>query len=191
MLIQGGLVAFPTDTVYGLGCLISNPEAIERIYEVKERSHLKSIAVLIGSPDQFSLVSENIPPAALRLAQKFFPGALTLVVPRHPHLPTNLSIHPTVGVRMPNHPFAIALLNQTGPLAVTSANLSGKANPLTAQDVLEQLDGRIDLLVDGGACSGGIPSTVLDCTSSKFTVLRSGAISAEEIQSFLDDVAFS
>lgn len=191
VLNEGGLVAFPTDTVYGLGCSIINSAAIERIYQVKERSHLKSIAALIGSPEQIHLLVSQLPPAADKLIRRFFPGALTLVVPRRTDLPSNLSASLTIGVRMPDHPFATTLLQRTGPLAVTSANISGEANPITAQDVLAQLDGRIELVVDGGACPGGIPSTVVDCTQPNVSILRPGGISREAILSCLaesDDI---
>lgn len=181
ILRRGGLVAFPTDTVYGLAADLFNPNAILRIFEAKGRDSAKAIPVLLGSPAQLSRVALGLPPAALALAEHFWPGALTLVVSRQPNLPEVLSPGPTVGVRMPNHPFAIALMKKSGPLAVTSANLSNAANPLNAADVLAQLDGRIDLLLDGGPTQGGIPSTVLDCTHTPPRLLRLGAISEQQI----------
>ncbi len=182
VLKAGGLVAFPTDTVYGLGALISSPEGIERLYQAKERSPSKAIAVLIGDPDQLETVTIGLTPFAQRLATHYWPGAMTLVVPRNPALPENLSPLPTVGVRMPDHPFTLALMRQTGPLATTSANISGEANTLTAEQVLDQLDGRVELVLDGGAVPGGVPSTVVDCTQDQPKILRQGAISSEEIQ---------
>jgi len=178
---SGGLVAFPTDTVYGVAALAFSKEGIDRLYEAKGRENTKAISVLIGGPDQLKLITPNLGQAANRLAQHFWPGGLTLVVNRRPELPGNLSPLPTIGVRMPNHTFAIALLQHCGPLATTSANLSGGVDPQTVQDVLAQLDGRIELVLDGGASPGGIPSTVVDCTLAEPAILRKGAISAEAI----------
>ncbi len=181
----GGLVAFPTDTVYGVAAPAFSREGIERLYEAKGRENTKAISVLIGGPDQLELITPNLGDAANRLAQHFWPGGLTLVVSRRPELPGNLSPLPTIGVRMPDLAFAIALLQRCGPLATTSANLSGKADPQTAQDVLAQLDGRIELVLDGGATPGGIPSTVVDCTLAEPAILRKGAIAAEAIMDVL------
>ncbi len=181
VLDTGGLVAFPTDTVYGLGGRAFASASIERIYAAKGRDASKAVPILLGEIAHLSRVALDLPPAAQRLAEHFWPGALTLVVPKNPDLPENLSQTPTVGVRMPDHPFALALLRASGPLAVTSANLSGAENPRTAEDVLSQLDGRIELVLDGGAAPGGVPSTVVDCTGSQIRVLRQGAISAEDI----------
>jgi L-threonylcarbamoyladenylate synthase len=181
----GGLVAFPTDTVYGVAAPAFNKAGIDRLYEAKGRQNTKAISVLVSGPEQLDLITPNLGQAANRLAQHFWPGGLTLVVSRRPELPDNLSPLPTIGVRMPNHAFAIALLQRCGPLATTSANLSGGADPQNAQDVLAQLDGRIELVLDGGAVPGGIPSTVVDCTLAEPAILRKGAISAEDIMDVL------
>jgi L-threonylcarbamoyladenylate synthase len=181
----GGLVAFPTDTVYGVAAPAFSRAGIERLYEAKGRQNTKAISVLIGDPDQLDLITPNLGRAADRLARHFWPGGLTLVVSRRPELPGNLSPLPTIGVRMPKHDFAIALLLRCGPLATTSANLSGGADPQNAQDVLAQLDGRIELILDGGAAPGGIPSTVVDCTLAEPAILRKGAIAAEAIMDVL------
>jgi len=177
----GGLVAVPTDTVYGLAALVSDSIAIGRIYQAKERSENKAIAVLIGELNQLDRVAQSLNQSAHRLASTFWPGALTLVVARRLDLPSNLSPLPTIGVRMPDHSFTRRLLNRAGPLATTSANLSGGANPRNAQEVLAQLDGRIELVLDGGDAPGGVPSTVVDCTGSTIQILRQGAISAEQL----------
>ncbi len=185
VLHSGGLVAFPTDTVYGVAALLHDSAAIDRLYEAKDRESSKAIAVLVGEAEQLSTVALELTECARRLAGRFWPGALTLIVPRHPSLPKNLSPLPTVGVRMPDHPFARTLLRESGPLATTSANLSGRPSPNTAGEVLAQLGGRIELVIDGGTCPGGIPSTVVDCTTSEPKILRLGAISEEEIFSIL------
>ncbi len=183
-LRAGGLVAFPTDTVYGLAADVRNAAAIERLFSVKGRDFNKAIAVLVGSLDDLPFVfdmSAGLPDALMRLAERFWPGALTLVAGRAANLPAILSPQPTLGVRMPNHAWVRQLLRDTGPLATTSANLSGAANPLSAEDVLDQLAERIDLLVDGGPSSVGLPSTVVDCTGQGVKILRQGAIPAELI----------
>jgi L-threonylcarbamoyladenylate synthase len=181
VLRGGGLVAFPTDTVYGVGALAFDAAGIDRIFEAKGRDTAKAIPILVGTLEQLAEVTLMLTPSAQKLAQRYWPGALTLVVPRHPGLPENLSPVPTVGVRMPDHPFALDLLRSAGPLAVTSANLSGQENPVSAQDVLAQLNGRIELVIDGGNAPGGVPSTVVDCTGEQARILRQGAIVAEEI----------
>ncbi len=182
----GGLVAFPTDTVYGVAAPAFSTPGIERLYEAKGRENTKAISVLIGGPDQLDLITPDLGRAARRLADRFWPGGLTLVVSRRPELPTNLSPLPTIGVRMPDLAFTIALLQRCGPLATTSANLSGRADPQTAQDVLAQLDGRIELVLDGGSTPGGIPSTVVDCTLAEPAILRKGAIATEAIMAVLN-----
>lgn len=182
ILQNSGLVAFPTDTVYGVGGLAFSTAAIDQLYQVKDRSTEKAIPILLGSVDQLSLVTGEVNDLARRFVERFWPGPLTLVLPRCPDLPANLSPYPTVGVRMPNHPVALALLNRSGPLAVTSANLSGGQNTLTAQEVFTQLNERIPLILDGGRTPGGQPSTVVDCTGKEPVILRQGPISFEEIQ---------
>ncbi len=185
VLETGGLVAFPTDTVYGLAAAIYDTDAIELLFRVKERHQNKAIAVLMSSPKDLKRVTMNPHQAALKLAERFWPGPVTLVVPRHPDLPEILSPLPTIGVRIPDHPDALALMDATGPLAVTSANISGSENACTANEVLAQLRGRIQLILDGGRTPGGQPSTVVDCTSSELKILRQGPITWEEINTTL------
>jgi L-threonylcarbamoyladenylate synthase len=182
VLNQGGLIAFPTDTVYGVAALTSDVEAIQKLFEVKRRETGKAIAILIGNLDQLQLVTSSFNPSANRLAERFWPGPLTLVVSRHPSLPDILSPLPTIGVRIPDHAVAIELLNITGPLATTSANISGAANSNNAEEVMANLGGSIDLILDGGTTPGGVPSTVVDCTKEPITVLRQGPISEYEIR---------
>jgi len=181
VLGEGGIIAFPTDTLYGIAAPILDPAAIQRLYDIKQRDLSKAIAVLIADMQQLSAVTLELNNAARRLAERFWPGALTLVVPKQPNLPAVLSPHPTIGVRMPNHSFALELLSQTGPLATTSANLSGGPDPLTAEDVFSQLNGRIDLIVDGGNTPVAMGSTVVDCTGQAIKILRQGSISEADI----------
>lgn len=183
-LQQGGLVAFPTDTVYGLGALAFDPISIECLYAVKGRESSKAIPILICDLGELSQVAATIDSRTRRLAERFWPGPLTLVVPRHPSLPDVLTPYPTVGVRMPDHPVALAFIKRTGPLAVTSANLSGQPSATTAGEVLAYLRGRIDLVLDGGPTPGGVSSTVVDCRGPDLAILRQGPITLEELLAF-------
>jgi len=182
VLNQGGIVAFPTDTVYGLGALLHDEKSIEKLFFAKGREFNKAIAVLIGEQDQLLQLTPSFNPAARKLAERFWPGGLTLVVERAGNLSPLLSPLLTIGIRMPDHAFTRKLLTKTGPLATTSANISGGVNPLTAQDVLDQLEGKINLLIDGGKSPGGTPSTVVDCTKEELSIVRIGAISEAEIK---------
>jgi L-threonylcarbamoyladenylate synthase len=184
-LRQGGLVAFPTDTVYGLGAMVHDPRSIEQLYQVKDRKSTKAIPVLLGAKTELESVAMDASPDALCLAEHFWPGPLTLVLPRRPSLPEILSVQPTIGLRMPDHPVALALLRRSGPLAVTSANLSGGASTVTAAEVLEQLGGRIPLILDGGRTPGGTPSTVVDCTGPQLVILRQGPLSLDDLYAAL------
>ncbi len=185
VLRHDGLVAFPTDTVYGVGALAFHADAVQRLYGVKGRSTDKAIAVLIAENADLQKVAAALTPSAEKIARRFWPGPLTLVVPKHPALPKAVSALPTVGVRLPDHALVRALLALTGPLAVTSANRSGEPNALTAQDVLAQLAGRIELILDGGRVSGGVPSTVVDCSGPRPEVLRPGPITAADLEAEL------
>ncbi len=184
---RGGVVALPTDTVYGIACAVSDPRAIHRMYAIKERDALKAIPVLVGDLSQLEQITSNFSPQARLLAQHFWPGALTIVVAKNPALPEELTIHPTVGIRMPAYDWLLDLLRETGPLAATSANLSGAVSPVSAQEVIAQLDGRIELIVDGGQCAGGIPSTVVDCSREQPKILREGGISNDDIDRLVAD----
>ena len=186
ILKHGGLVAFPTDTVYGVGTLAFDAEAVESIYDAKERPVEKAIPILLGGQEDLDKVTGEIPSMATKLAARFWPGPLTLVVPKHPNLPDVVSAIPTVGVRVPDHPVARALLTAAGPMAVTSANISGQESPRTAEEVSRQLIGRIPLILDGGETLGGIPSTVLNCMGPDPVILREGPIKLKDIQSALD-----
>jgi len=182
VLQAGGLVAFPTDTVYGVGALAFDAPAVESIYTAKNRPVEKAIPILLGGPEDLVKVTANIPSIAAKLAARFWPGALTLVVPKHPKLPDVVSSTPTVGVRVPDHPVARALLRAAGPMAVTSANISGEASLKTAEDVNRQLNGRIPLILDGGETPGGVPSTVVNCLGTEPVILREGPITMKDIR---------
>lgn len=182
ILRQGGLVAFPTDTVYGVGAMAIDEKAVESIYAAKDRPIEKAIPILIGGPEDLDKVTVEVPPIAAKLAARYWPGPLTLVIPKHPNLPDVVSASPTVGVRVPDHPVARALLRAAGPMAVTSANISGQASPKTAEEVSRQLNGRIPLILDGGETPGGVPSTVVNCLGTEPVILREGPVTLEDIQ---------
>jgi L-threonylcarbamoyladenylate synthase len=184
-LNAGGLVAFPTDTVYGVGALTFDGKAIESIYLAKDRPVEKAIPVLIGDTGDLEKVGIDIPDMARQLASRFWPGPLTILVPKHSALPEAVSATATVGVRDPDHKVARTLLRAAGPLAVTSANISGQASPTTAEEVLAQLGGRISLIIDGGPTPGGVPSTVVECLTEDVRIVREGPITKEELLSAL------
>ncbi len=182
MLQQGGLVAFPTDTVYGVGAMVFYEAAVEAIYTAKGRPEEKAIPVLLGDVEDLDKVALGLPDKARRLAERFWPGPLTLVVKKREQVPAAVSPTDTVGLRVPDHAVARALLRVCGPLAVTSANLSGEPSPCSAAEVLEQLGGRIEMIIDGGRTPGGVPSTVVDCTRDEIVILREGPIKLEGLR---------
>jgi L-threonylcarbamoyladenylate synthase len=176
------LVAFPTDTVYGVGTLAFDGPTALALYYAKDRPSEKAIPVLIADIADLDRVATNVPLIAQRLIEHFWPGALTLVVPKRPDVPVEVSATDTVAVRMPNLDLTRELMRLTGPLAVTSANRSSGPSPRTAQEVLDQLYGRIDAVIDGGTTPGGVPSTVLDCTQPEPRIVRDGAIASQVLE---------
>ncbi len=187
VLRQGGLVCFPTDTVYGVGAHGFQEEAIRRIYQAKERPLEKAIALLLASEGQVEQVSPGLTPVGRRLAERYWPGPLTLVLPRRPEVPSILSPRrATIAVRIPDHPITLRLIRMLGaPLAATSANRSGHPDPITAEDVVRELGDRVDLILDGGRCPGGVASTVVDLTTDPPQILRPGPISEDELAEML------
>jgi len=185
LLTEGEIVAFPTDTVYGLGANAFYSPGIIKLFEAKGRDANKAIAVLIGDNGHLDLLTDFLSASARKLIERFWPGGLTIVVPKKKDLPELLSAGSSIGIRMPDHSVALELLNKFGPLATTSANLSGKNNPHNAGDVMNQLNGRVPLILDGGRCPGGVPSTVVDCSTDEVRILRPGAISHEAIDAVI------
>jgi len=185
-LRAGALVAYPTDTVYGVGAHAFLPEAVARLYRAKGRGEAKPIALLLADPGDLDLVAATVSPTARRLAERLWPGALTLVVPSRAEVPAVVRAGgQTVGVRVPNHPVARALIRATGaPLATTSANLSGEPSPTTAAEVQAQLGGLIEFIIEG-VCPGGVASTVVDPSVDPPRILRQGAISRAELAAAL------
>jgi len=191
ILKSGGVIAFPTDTVYGLGCDYRNPKAVARIYEIKGRPPKMALPLLLGNAGQLEVVALEVPEVARRLAEKFWPGALTLVLKKQKSVPDFItSGGDTVAVRVPAHPVARALVNGLGVAVVgTSANLSGQPSAMTAEDVRAALGDRVDLIVDGGRAPGGKESTIVDVSGEKLVVLREGAVSKAELAKVYPEIA--
>jgi L-threonylcarbamoyladenylate synthase len=182
ILRKGGVIAFPTDTVYGLGADAFNSIAVERIYEIKNRPKHQQLPLLIADVEQLTALANPIPEIAWFLAKRFWPGGLTLVLSKTDLVPAYLSPGPTIAVRIPNHPVCLALIQHLGnPIIGTSANISGQPAALTADEVGQQLGGKIDFVINGGKCPGGKESTVVDVTRNSPIILRQGIISSHEI----------
>jgi L-threonylcarbamoyladenylate synthase len=191
LLQAGEVVAFPTDTVYGVGAPATDAAAVARLYTVKGRPEDRAIPVLIAAVADLPRVTRGVPAVVEHLAGRFWPGGLTLVLPADPSLPAALTAGgTTVAVRCPAHPTPLALIHALGaPLAATSANLSGQPAPTTAAEVARQLAGRLPLILDGGVCPVGVPSTLVDLTTDPPRLLRAGAIPAEALRALLPDLA--
>jgi L-threonylcarbamoyladenylate synthase len=179
---QGGLVSFPTETVYGLGADAFNPAAVAKIFAVKNRPEFDPVIVHISHKNQLESVC-RMNKRAEKLIDKFWPGPLTLVLPKRRNIPDIVTAGlPKVGVRMPNNEIALRLITLAGvPLAAPSANPFGYLSPTTAEHVYEQLGSKIEMIIDGGPCKIGIESTIIDFTENKPLLLRAGGISVEEI----------
>ena len=183
ILRAGGLVAFPTETVYGLGAVATDARAVARIFEAKERPHFDPLILHLGSADWLDRCVASVSPEAGRLAERFWPGPLTLVLPKRENIPDIVTSGlPTVAVRMPAHPVARALIAAVGlPVAAPSANRFGQISPTTAQAVQEELGARVDLILDGGPTQLGIESTIVALDKTGPRLLRPGPVTLEEL----------
>ena len=181
-LKSGGIVAVPTDTVYGLGADPFNANAVQRLYMLKGRPDGKPIPLVLSSVDDVHRVAQNLPDYFFHLTNRFWPGGLTIIVEAKDLLPVLTAGGNTVGVRIPNNPLLLKILQTFGgPVAITSANLSGEPPATSAQDIGEELASRIDMIVDGGKTPGPIPSTVYDISVSPPLIRRHGVISEEAL----------
>ncbi len=187
---KGGVVAFPTETVYGLGADALNPMAVARIFEIKNRPFFDPLIVHIADLNEMSRLAADIPPNGERLVKRCWPGPLTIVVFKKEEVPDLVTAGlPTVAIRMPKHPMALRLIKEAGcPIAAPSANLFGYVSPTTADHVREQLGNRVDLILDGGPCEIGVESTILSFSEEKPRLLRPGGLTLEEIESVIGKV---
>ena len=183
MLRRGGVIAYPTDTLYGLGAVVTDIHAVERVFAIKGRPAGQGLPVLVASVEQVREVAAEVPPLALEMARRFWPGGLTLVLRKQPSIPDMVTGGPTIAVRQPGHAAPLALIAECGsPITGTSANSSGGPQPTTAQEVVRQLGEAVDLVLDGGPCPSDLPSTILDLTLDPARVLRVGAIAVEALR---------
>lgn len=192
LLKRGEVVAFPTETVYGLGACVFCEDAVKKIFSIKGRPSDNPLIAHVAAIDDVERLAVDIPGAFYDLARAFWPGPLTMILRRREGVPDIVSAgHPTIAVRMPSHPMALDLICEVKePLVAPSANLSGRPSPTSASDVLEDLGALVPLILDGGACSIGIESSVIDLTRSQFTLLRPGAVSREELSAVLGAPVF-
>lgn len=181
-LQQGHLVVFPTDTVYGIGADAFNPAAIDKLYAAKQRPSEKAIPILLADMSDIWRVTTTIPPLAESYMQQFWPGPLTLIVPKHPKLPANISDNEGIAVRIPDCPVARALIRLAGgAVATSSANLSGQPPAQTAAEALAQLGEWVTAVLDNGPSPGSIASTIIDCTGAVPKLVRQGPIGPEQL----------
>ncbi len=183
-MTRGGVVAFPTDTVYGLGAAVSSARGVQKVFSIKGRSATQALPVLIANVEQLGEVAVEVSPEAMRLAGLFWPGPLTLVLKRADRVPLLVTAGGgTVGVRVPDHPVPLALIRGLGePITGTSANLSGLPACKTAAEVRGQLGSLVDYVIDAGPLPGGTESTIVDMTESVPKILREGAVSRADIE---------
>ncbi len=190
ILKKGGIVAYPTDTVYGLGASMTSITAVERIFEVKGRPKGMALPLLVANREQIKQITRSVPPAAWLLIYNFLPGALTIVLNKSDAVPDIIAGGgKTIAIRIPDHPIPIALIKGLGqPIVGTSANLSGQPSSLTAEGVRMQIGNKVDMIIDGGQCPGGIESTVVDMSNSKPVIRRLGAITLKQLQQSVPDI---
>lgn len=191
ILREGGLVGIPTETVYGLGADATNPDAVRRVFEVKGRPQDNPLILHVTGAQWLPRYCADIPPVAYMLARKFWPGPLTMVLKRQPTVPDETTAGlDTVAVRCPNHLVTLAIIREAGiAIAAPSANISGRPSCTTAQDVLEDVGGRVDMVIDGGPCAVGVESTVLDLTCEPPRLLRPGGLPMEDIEQLIGPIS--
>ncbi len=190
ILKEGGIVAFPTDTVYGLAAAVTIPRAVERVYAAKQRPAGMALPLLVADDDGIAGLAATVPAAAQRLIEAFLPGPLTIVLAASGAVPEAVTAAgSTVAVRIPAHPIPIALIRGTGgPITGTSANVSGLPSPLTAAEVRSQLGDGVDLIIDSGEPCPGAVSTIVDVSGATPVVLREGAISLARLREVLGEI---
>lgn len=191
ILKQGGIVAFPTDTVYGLGAIYSDAQAVRKVFAAKGRPENKPLSLLVSSAEQVTQIAENIPDCAYKLMDSFWPGALTLIFRKKKdvYIPEEVTAGAdTIGFRMPDLELTRQIISLAdSPLAAPSANISGKRSASDAAEAIEDLNGRVDMIIDGGACRVGVSSTVLDMSSKEYKILREGTITGTMIEQIIGE----
>jgi L-threonylcarbamoyladenylate synthase len=189
---KGGLVAFPTETVYGLGANALDVTAVRKIFEAKGRPNDNPLIVHIANKGDLNKLARDIPEIANRLISKFWPGPLTLVLKKNKIVPDEVTAGlDTVAIRMPNKGIALALIGESGPIAAPSANLSGKPSGTSINHVIHDFNGKIDCIIDGGDADIGLESTVLDLTSNPIAILRPGKITFEQLRKIIPNLIVS
>ncbi|MCX8035290.1 MAG: L-threonylcarbamoyladenylate synthase [Candidatus Dojkabacteria bacterium] len=190
VITMGGLVAFPTETVYGLGANALNADAVRKIFHAKSRPIDNPLIVHIADIQELYKLARDVHKDVEKLVNKFWPGPLSVVLNKKDIVPDETTAFTeTVAIRMPNHPIALELIKRSGvPIAAPSANLSGRPSPTKASHVIEDFNGKIDMIIDGGECTVGLESTVIDMRSKPYTILRPGGITFEQITEVLSDV---
>lgn len=188
-ILEGKLVAFPTETVYGLGADALNEKAVKRIFKAKGRPADNPLIVHIADSKDLNKLAREIPEEAKLLAERFWPGPLTIVLPKKDEVPkVTTGGLDTVAVRMPSHPIALALIRASTPIAAPSANVSGRPSPTLAEHVIDDFYGKIECVIDGGETKIGVESTVIDLSDEKPTLLRPGGLPLEEIEMVIGEV---
>lgn len=186
ILKQGGIVAFPTDTVYGLGAIYSDAQAVRKVFAAKGRPENKPLSLLVSSAEQVTQIAESIPDCAYKLMDSFWPGALTLIFrkKKDAYIPEEVTAGAdTIGFRMPDLELTRQIISLAdSPLAAPSANISGKRSASDAAEAIEDLNGRVDMIIDGGACRVGVSSTVLDMSGKAYRILREGTVTKTMIE---------
>lgn len=178
----GNLIVIPTDTLYGLACDAFNPEAVRLIYAAKQRPYSKPIPILLADSSDLPRVVRSVPPVAQAFINQYWPGPLTILLPKHPDLPEEITDNNSVAIRIPDSEVGRAIIRATGgAMAVTSANLTGQEPAETAPDALQKLAGWVTAVVDDGPSPHGAASTILDCTGHELKILREGPISAQSL----------
>ncbi len=186
ILKNGGIIAFPTDTVYCLAARYDSIESLERIYEIKQRPHSLALPVMVANKEQIGQVVDYISDMALHFINKYMPGPITLIMPKGESVDDIITNgKETIAVRIPEHQMTIELIKGTGvPLAATSANISGKYSNVSAKNVIKQIGEKVDLIIDNGKCPIGVVSTIIDVTGQLPVILREGAITRSELEIF-------
>jgi L-threonylcarbamoyladenylate synthase len=184
VVCKGGMIVYPTDTIYGIGVDAFNEEAIDRVFELKHREKGKPILIIADSIEMVKSVVSYVPEVGYKLINRFWPGPLTILFPALEHISKKLTGNSgKIGIRIPNNRFCLELVKTCGvPITSTSANISGRENPASVQQILDSIGDKVDLIVDGGVLKSDLPSTVVDITSDQAVVVRQGVISEEEIK---------